>query len=215
VKRLAEAIRPDGVWEKPVWAGIEPLTLGEAMGEKPDHFPLVQARLGYDEAALAVIFRVEDQYVLARAGQHQDIVCTDSCVEFFFAPGKDISAGYFNLEMNGGGIMLFHFQTIPRRDAVALDPDRVARVEVAHSLPSTVDPEIAEPVTWTVEYRLPVAALEGFCPIDRPAAGVVWRANFFKCADASSHPHWLTWATVNRPQPDFHVPGDFGQLVFE
>jgi hypothetical protein len=40
-------------------------------------------------------------------------------------------------------------------------------------------------------------------------------ANFYKCADQTSHPHWLTWASVDYPQPKFHLPEFFGRLVFE
>jgi hypothetical protein len=135
-------------------------------------------------------------------------VCADSCVELFFIPGEDTATGYFNLEVNCGGAMLFNHQ-FARGDRVS-EAD-CARIELAHSLPRRVDPEIAEPITWTVEYRLPFAVLG---PTDVPAPGVRWRANFYKCADGTSHPHWLTWAPVDRPAPDFHVPECFGTLEF-
>ena len=79
-------------------------------GEQPVHFPRVQAKLAYDAAALYVIFQVADRYVRATAENYQDQVCEDSCVEFFFTPGEDISHGYFNLEVNCGGTVLFHHQ---------------------------------------------------------------------------------------------------------
>lgn len=214
VKRLAAAPTIDAAWSKEPWNKVEALALGHHMGDKPAHSPRVQARLGYDEQALYVIFRVEDRYVRAVARKHQDNVCTDSCTEFFFVPGTDIENGYFNLEMNCGGIMLFFFQKQPRKDSVAIVPADLAQITIAHSLPSRVEPEMQEPVTWTVEYRMPFDFLGRYRPAVRPASGVTWRANFFKCADDTSHPHWLTWAPVNRPRPDFHVPEDFGTLEF-
>ena len=45
-------------------------------------------------------------------------------------------------------------------------------------------------------------------------AGQTWRANFYKCADASVFPHWLTWSRVGLPEPDFHQPAFFGTLEF-
>lgn len=33
--------------------------------------------------------------------------------------------------------------------------------------------------------------------------------------DNTSHPHWLTWAPVPSPRPDFHTPRSFGTLEFE
>ena len=47
-----------------------------------------------------------------------------------------------------------------------------------------------------------------------PEPGVGWRANLYKCADDSSHPHWLTWAHVDNPTPDFHLREFFGILRF-
>lgn len=216
VHRLYEAMTIDANWEKPAWQNVLPLELKRFMGDKPTHFPKVQAKLLYDDANLYVIFRVDDRYVRAVAQKHQDPVCRDSCVEFFFTPGVDVARGYFNLEMNSGGIMLLRFQTIPRSDSVALASADLKRVEIAHTLPKIVDPELTEPTTWFVEYRLPVDLLSTYCStVVPPVPGVQWRANFFKCADKTSHPHWLTWSWVDRPQPEFHVPESFGTLVFK
>ena len=113
VKRIHRTVEINSVWDKNPWKQIEPIQLNFFMGEKPNHFPVTQAKLAYDEAALYIIFRVQDRYVRAVAKKHQDQVCNDSCVEFFFTPENSIKKGYFNLEMNCGGFMLFRFQTKP------------------------------------------------------------------------------------------------------
>ena len=97
-------------WDNPSFADTDELLIANYMGEEPDHFPSTHFRLAYDDSALYVMFRVEDRYVRAVADHHQGNVCRDSCVEFFFTPGSDVSNGYFNIEMNCGGTMLFHFQ---------------------------------------------------------------------------------------------------------
>ena len=51
--------------------------------------------------------------------------------------------------------------------------------------------------------------------VEKPGTGVSWRANFYKCADKTSHPHWLTWAEIDYPNPKFHLPDFFGRLDFE
>jgi Carbohydrate-binding family 9 len=216
VLRLQGPMTIDGNWDKPVWKEISPLELTNYMGKRPEHFPKTQAKLRYDDQAVYVIFRVEDQYVRAVAPHHDGVVCRDSCVEFFFAPGTDVSKGYFNLEMNCGGTMLFHFQVIPRKDSRPLKAEEIAAVQVAHSLPKIVNPEIKAPTVWTVEYRLPVSFLANYYPdAVLPAPGVTWKANFFKCADDTSHPHWLTWSLVEKPTPDFHIPKYFGEITFK
>ena len=77
--------------------------------------------------------------------------------------------------------------------------------------------EISEATQWTVAYRLPVEMLTKYFPVDvlQPDAGVTWRANLYKCADDTSHPHWLTWSPVEFERPDFHRPQTFAFLKFQ
>lgn len=105
------------------------------------------------------MFRVQDRYVRATAADNQESVCGDSCVEFFFTPGSDLSKGYFNIEMNCGGTILFHFNSSVRRgiEIPKRDCDKIAK---SHSMPRIVDPEIQEPVTWTVAYSIPIVLLK-------------------------------------------------------
>lgn len=215
VHRVADSIslRTSG-WDGGCWKDMVPLELAHYMGEKPAHSPKTQAKLVYDSDALYVIFKVEDQYIRAIAG-HQGNVCRDSCVEFFFTPSEDIKTGYFNLETNCGGTMLFHHQLVPRKNSTVIAEEDCRRIEIFHSLPKTIETEIQEPTVWTIFYRMPFEILEKYSKLAKPQKGVVWRANFYKCADATSHPHWLTWSKVNRPMPDFHVPESFGVLSFE
>ena len=215
VTRLKQPPKIDANWDKLPWRDIQPLPIRLHMGDRPEHFPKAEVKIACDHAALYLIFRVEDQYVRAVTNKYQGSVCSDSCVEFFFTPGADVSQGYFNLEMNCGGTSLFWFQRAQGKDAVKIPEDEFGKITKAHSLPRIVDPEITTPVTWTVEYRLPLEILKKHCPMTPPAPGVVWRANFYKCGDATSHPHWLTWSPVRVPKPQFHLPEFFGKLEFE
>ena len=215
VSRLSQAPEINAVWDKEPWTGIKSLQLSHYMGEEPEHFPFTEAKIAYDNLAIYVIFRVEDRYVKAVHSNHQDPVYTDSCVEFFFSPDDNSDEGYFNLEMNCGGTALFHFQKIPRKDPVSITRKDFEKVRIAHTLPEIVDPEIKDPVTWYVEYRIPFEILNNYTDIINPERGVRWQANFYKCADKCSHPHWLTWSVIDRPQPDFHRPEYFGILEFQ
>jgi hypothetical protein len=215
IARLCEPVDIDGNWDKPAYAALEPLFVSRHMGAEPEHRPRVLVRLAWHDDALHVIFRVEDRYVRAVAQHYQDPVCRDSCVEFFFTPGIDLGFSYFNLEINCGGTMLFWWHP-ERRDAVPVAPADGNAIAVAHTLPQIVEPEIAEPVVWALEYRLPFDVIRKYCPnASRPAPGRKWKANFYKCADATSRPHWLTWSSVDHPTPRFHLPQYFGTLTFD
>jgi hypothetical protein len=214
VTRLASLVNAGAGWGKPPWQEVPPLLIGNYMGEKPDHFPKTEVRIAYDDMAIYLIFRAEDRYIRSIAAKHQASVCGDSCVEFFFTPGSDVSKGYFNLEMNCGGTMLFHFNSGVRTGRIEIPGSDCEKIAKAHSLPRIIDPEIREPITWTVEYSIPIALLSRYCEVSTPKPHALWRANFYKCADGTSHPHWLTWSPVDFPKPNFHLPQSFGVLEF-
>ncbi|MBF0259037.1 MAG: carbohydrate-binding family 9-like protein [Desulfamplus sp.] len=205
----------DADWDSSPWKDIPSELLLNYMGNRPDHFPKTQVKIAYDDTAIHLMFRVEDRYVRAVAAEHQDNVWEDSCVEFFFTPDSNISVGYFNLEMNCGGTMLFHFHPGAGEERIVIPKSECNQVICNHSLPQIVEPEIDEPVTWTVVYSIPIALLRKYCRVTTPASGVEWRANFYKCADKSSHPQWLTWSPVNFPKPNFNMPQYFGILTFQ
>ena len=216
VLRMQERPEPDANWDKPAWQTIPSIELTHFMGTRPEHFPRTQARLAYDEQFIYVIFKVDDRYVRAVAPHHQANVCHDSCVEFFFTPGSDPAVGYFNLEMNCGGTMLFKSQLRSRKSFVLIKDSDLQCIAVAHTLPRIVEPEITEPRTWTLEYRVPHDLLTRYCSTAHmPGPGVTWRGNLYKCANKTSHPHSLTWAPVSNSTPNFHLPQYFGTLIFE
>lgn len=202
-------------WDQFPWKEIPSQEIQNPMGTQPDHFPSTRVKIAYDDTIIYLMFQVVDRYVRAMAREDQDNVWEDSCVEFFFTPGSDVSRGYFNLEMNCGGTLLFHFQPGSGRERRVIPPKECARIMRAHSLPQRVDPEIQDPVTWTVAYGIPLALLKTYCRVEMPGPGVEWQGNFYKCADKSSHPHWLTWAPVHFPKPNFHLPQFFGILQFQ
>lgn len=212
VPRISSATAVDARWDQPAWAAVPPQTLTFYMGEKPDHAPRVQFRIAYDDRNIRVIWRVEDRYVRAAASAHQACVCVDSCVEFFMRPDPE-SISYLNLEMNCGGTMLINNQP-EGKPAYPIPSAELEAIEVAASLPRIVDPEIREPTVWTLEYRLPVAMIKRHLPAVTPAPGARWQANFYKCADLTSHPHWLTWSFMDFARPSFHIPKAFGLLEF-
>jgi len=212
VQRSKQQVVVDGNAKKPVWAGIPPVKI-ETYLDKPEFAPVVTAKAQYDAEAIYVLFEVQDQYVRAVAQKYHDSVCQDSCVEFFFIPGKDKAKGYFNIEINCGGTLLFHYQLKPGKPTLlaAADCDQVT---IAHTLPKIVEPEITKPTAWVIECRVPFAVLEKYAAIERPGPGVEWKANFYKCADKTSHPHWLAWSPLAGPPLSFHRPECFGELIF-
>lgn len=215
VKKLTTLIKIDANWNKPQWQNIEAIDLNNLMGEAPVFRPVVNAKMMYDAENIYVIFKVEDRYVRCVAKNINGAICDDSAVEFFFSPDENEPDKYFNLEINCGGTPLMFYNIVPRKDYKILDPVDIQQIEIAHSLPQIIDPEIAEPITWTIEYRIPVTLLQKYSNVTQPKPGSTWRGNFYKCGDKTSNIHYLTWALVDNKNPDFHLPQFFGVLKFE
>jgi hypothetical protein len=205
-----------GLWDGPVWRQAEPLTLTHVRPESSDHHPATQARLLYDSRNIYVIFRVEDRYVRSVRTAYGDMVCKDSCVEFFVKPKAD--RGYLNFECNAGGTLLASYITDHTRTPegfkqfVRLPADEGRQVRVYHSLPAVVEPERVEPLTWALEFALPLNLLAKYVGALGDPAGQTWSANLYKCGDETSHPHWISWSPVSAL--NFHLPDCFGSLHF-
>lgn len=205
---------PDAVWEKKQWSGVPVGKIDRFPWHKGGWTPCTEFKLQYTQDYIYVIFQVQDQYVRCINTEYGSGVCNDACVEFFFQPAPEKSSLYFNIETNCGGTMLFNSQTGRLENTLTIPQEQASLLEVAASMPLTVDPEIPEPLVWTLEYRVPLSVLEKHAEVVRPAPGVAWRANFFKCAVNNSHVHYGCWSPVGTPRPDYHQPQYFGTLTF-
>jgi hypothetical protein len=123
----------------------------------------------------------------------QASVYEDSCVEFFVRPIPD--KGYFNFELNCGGVLLASYVTDPIRidgrvaEASPLSPEEGKRVAVYRGLPSIIGPEMKDEVAWSLEFSIPFALLTGYVGNLGKVEGQQWRGNLCKCGNGTSHRH--------------------------
>ena len=202
-------------WNDAAWDGAQVVSLESVRPESSEHYPKVLAKVVHDADSINGIFQVEDRYVKSVHTHYQDMVCTDSCVEFFIKPS--VGNGYFNLEMNAGGAFLFYYvknhqvEGDAYKEYMHVDPKDAAFVTVKTSLPPVVDPEITEPLTWRCQFAIDRKAMEPYCGPLGTLSGQTWKCNFYKCGDKTSHPHWISWAPV--PILNFHLPDCFQDFV--
>lgn len=205
-----------GRWNGAVWSRVLPLVVDCRRPEGSPHHPRTFCKLLYDDTNIYGIFRVEDQYVRSIHTLFQSEVWKDSCVEFFVQPKVD--GGYFNFEFNCGGALLASYVTNPTRvngilqEFQPLTPADDRQIRRFSSLAKLVDPEMPEPIVWHLEFSIPFAILEKYAGPPGAVAGQIWRANFYKCGNETSHPHWLSWAPLR--ERNFHDPASFGSIEF-
>lgn len=213
VKRLKGPMSIDANWDKAQWKKIREIPITNFMGDIPSFRPVVRAKMMYDKDNLYLIYKVDDRHVRIQNDKFNTSVSTDACVEFFFSPDKEWPLRYFNVEINAGGTALMAFHQDGKRINM-LEGD-FKNVEIAHTLPRKLDQEISEPITWFLEFKMPLALLKKYSNITQPKKGVAWKANFYKTSSRSTNPHYLTWAIVDNPKPQFHLPQFFGTLIFK
>lgn len=215
--RIADII-PElvGAWNGFAWNQADTLELVHFRAEGSGHKPKTTARLLYSQSGIFGIFKVQDRYILSRNTGYMAPVFRDSCVEFFVKPKQD--KGYFNFEFNCGGALLSSYiidsTRTPEgfRDFVQLPEEDAKQVIIFHSMPDIVEPEITRPATWFLEFFIPFSLLENYLGPLSNVRGQSWGANFYKCGDETSHPHWASWTLLKGK--NFHLPECFGEIVF-
>lgn len=218
-KRARTTPGPGDTWDGDCWSIAGTLNVDQFHPRSSDHRPVTQAKLLYDEARLHVLFRVRDRYVRCLHTQYQSSVSRDSCVECFLQPPGQ--PGYLNFEFNCGGTLLLYFiedaargENAPFRKFTPVSPELAATITIWHSLPERVEPEIQHDVEWTLGCSVPFTLFERFTGKLAPMTEAEWRANFFKCGDQTSHPHWASWSPIGEVLR-FHQSDRFASLRFD
>lgn len=206
-----------GDWDDACWLSAETAELKNIRPESGSYIPSVMVRLLYNEEGISGVFHVQDRYIVCKRTKYMDQVWRDSCVEYFVKPGA--GKGYFNFEFNCIGILHASYITNPirteggfREHSLFTSQD-CQEVKTCGSLKKSFESEIPEPVIWTLQFFIPFKIIEKHAGrIDRELLNG-WMCNFNKCADDSSHPHWITWAPIK--ELNFHAPESFGKLTFK
>lgn len=167
---------------------------------KPD----VTFQVGYNQEYIFVVFEVQESHLKAVYLNDNEGVCRDSCVEFFVKREDDHH--YFNFEVNCIGTLLAAKRT-SRHDATRFNEEQLARIIRVGSLPHQRLDNPLNSEKWSMTLAIP------FDLIDCHVAPRSLMANFYKCGDDTNTPHFVSWAPIDTPSPDFHCPTFFGRLV--
>lgn len=172
---------------------------------KPD----VSFAIGYTDREILLRYYIKEKYFKAEKTESNEMVCEDSCVEFFVAPAED--GIYYNFEFNGIGTCLLGTGT-GREDSIRVDPEIISRIRRKSTVGNKPVSEQKGDYSWTITMAIPFEVF--FRHEVKNLKGKVFRANFYKCGDMLSVPHYVTWNPVGTKEPDYHRPEYFGLLKF-
>ncbi|WP_136465919.1 carbohydrate-binding family 9-like protein [Flagellimonas onchidii] len=173
--------------------------------------PKVSFKIAHSDNQIWLKWQVEEENILAERTEPNSYVFKDSCVEFFFDPMAD--GNYYNFETNCIGTILSAYGP-QRKPREYLSADTIKNIiQVESSLGSQSFSEKTGGHTWEMLMVIPAEVLTHNPDIQ--LKGLKSRANFYKCGDATSKRHYLSWNPISTQKPDFHRPEFFGELIFE
>ena len=174
-----------------------------------DYKPDVKFSIAYADREILLKYYVTEQWFKAEKTETNQDVYEDSCVEFFMSPSAD--GIYYNLEFNGIGTCLMGSGT-GRENSRRADPRIIARIRRMTSVGNKSVKERKGEFSWTLTMAIPLDVF--FHHKITELKGKTFRANFYKCGDKLSVPHYVTWNPVKTEKPDYHRPEYFGLLKF-
>jgi len=163
-----------------------------------------------DHQYLYLHYFVKGEQLRAVTTDDQGPVWEDSCVEFFCqVPGDP---HYINFETNCIGAMVASRRLGRKDDVRPFPPEEMALIQRQCTFPREAIPERDGLFSWEVRLRIPLSLIFRDNP---PVFPQKLRANFYKCGDKTRLPHFVSWNPIPLPNPDFHCPQFFGEIVLE
>lgn len=190
---------------------IELQTINLINWEAFSYRPEVKFRIAHSNNQIWLKFYVKEENVLAQRTETNSATHKDSCVEFFIDPGQE--GKYYNFEFNCIGIT--HLAYGPGRGKREfIDPKTIQeQIMIESTLGNQPFDEKKGGHSWEMTIVIPASIFTHTNGLK--LKGMTSNANFYKCGDDTSKPHYLSWSPVGTEQPDFHQPDFFGGLSFE
>lgn len=168
--------------------------------------PLSTFTIAHSGTQLYIDFFTRCNYLRAENYVNQSAVSQDSCVEFFVDPLGN--GHYWNFEFNCIGTVNASHRT--RRDQpTRLTDEELAQIRRRSSCGTRPFCEMEGIFAWNLLVAIPLSLIG----VEFNGTPVTMRANFYKCASATSAPHYLSWNPIESEKPNFHSPAHFGSIT--
>ena len=173
------------------------------------YLPKLNFRIGHVNNEIWLKYYVNEKNILAQEIHTNGDVYKDSTVEFFISLDGE---NYYNFEFNCIGTIHVGYGK-GRGNRTPVIPEIAEMIEIESSLGNKPFAEKSGNFDWEMMIRIPVEcfAFDNIKLLNDTNA----TANFYKCGDETSEPHFVTWNPIGTETPDYHCPGFFGKVKFE
>jgi hypothetical protein len=171
--------------------------------------PITLFSIARSKDSIFIKFSVHGSMLRAIYSNDQDPVYEDSCVEFFCKiPDSEY---YSNFEFNCIGTCQAAKRKSRTNDVIHLDLTQLSQIERFPSIGRRPFNEMEGMFEWELTVKIPFSLI-GIDPDNLPQKLL---GNFYKCADGTDSPHFVSWSPINTEYPDFHRPEFFGELYLD
>ncbi len=169
--------------------------------------PIVAFDTAYSDRYFYIRYFVKGFSLKAVYDKDDSNVHKDSCVEFFMQRVGEQE--YINFEFNCIGTC-DSGRRVSRDAKTSLSAEEYASIKRYSSLEEVAFPEKKGVYEWELLVAIPLSVM-GLDPKQMPEK---IKGNFYKCADETEYPHFVSWSPIDLPSPNFHCPQFFGDIYF-
>jgi alpha-galactosidase len=199
--RFASQPDKEGFPDNNAWGNCSPLRFAhDWKGENADSARSTDVRLLWTPETLFVRFEAKYRTITvftdAREDGWRNELWNRDVVEVFLQPDSRETWKYKEFEVSPNGFW------------IALDISGAGKKELRNMLRRRVV-QNATATTWTAELAIPMRSLTP--DFDETQT---WGVNFFRVEGEAELRFYSAWSPTHSQEPNFHVPGAFGKLVF-
>jgi len=199
--RMTEPLDAEGFPSLSSWESAPPLRFdADWQGKNADRERNTEVRLLWTLESLFLRFRARYRVITvfadAEASGRRDQLWDRDVAEVFLQPDPSQLRRYLEFEVSPNGFWV-DLEIAPgqKHDLKSGLRRRVILNKAAK--------------TWVAELALPMKSL-----VERFDPAAKWKVNFYRVEGAEESRFYSAWQPTRTPEPNFHVPEAFGELVF-
>lgn len=173
-----------------------------------DEFQRIRFKIAHNNHNIYLHYDVIEPEITATYLKHNTPVCKDSCIEFFIAFEEDTN--YYNFEFNALGSCLLAWGP-DRYNRQLLDIKIIDLIKVKTEI-KRISQNGLTMFNWKIFIIIPLSTFS-FNNI-KSLKNIKAKANFYKCGNNLSKPHYITWNNIRSEKPDFHLKSYFREIEF-
>jgi alpha-galactosidase len=191
-----------GFPESLAWDAAPPIRFDlDWQGKNQDPLRQTEVRLLWTAETLFIRFQARYQLLTlfsdaGPSGRRDHLWDRDVC-EVFLQPDPSEIRHYQEFEISPNGLWLDLDIRRGERSDLHSGMRRASSIDEMHKW-------------WQAVLAIPIKSL-----VDRFDPSASWRVNFYRVEGNSEPRFYSAWRATNTPEPNFHVPEAFGQLIFD